>query len=210
MLELEGRLAFCCLTPTIQKTFHIMGLTQYAKVFPDEAAAVAEMTGGAASRRSMTPPPASTAPALDAERQRRLLALARKEGAERTFLREVLDLWRETLAIEAWRPTCRRRLLGVLRRRRCRGSSRPCWRAARLRRCRRSSWPAACCSQPRRSAAPSPPSRCRLLLALALRLCRFRYSLKQPRLRRQVPRRRAGGDLRRRPRHRLDPGARRR
>jgi len=40
MLELQGRLAFCCLTPTIQKTFHIMGLTQYAQVYPDEAAAV--------------------------------------------------------------------------------------------------------------------------------------------------------------------------
>ncbi len=28
MLEIDGRLAFCCLTPTIEKTFHIMGLTQ--------------------------------------------------------------------------------------------------------------------------------------------------------------------------------------
>ncbi|HEV8631342.1 MAG TPA: STAS domain-containing protein [Thermoanaerobaculia bacterium] len=43
MLELEGRLAFCCLTPTIQKTFHIMGLTQYAQVYNDEAVAVAEL-----------------------------------------------------------------------------------------------------------------------------------------------------------------------
>src|SRR6476620_9355224 len=43
MLELQGRLAFCCLTPTIQKTFHIMGLTQYAQVYPDEAAALAEL-----------------------------------------------------------------------------------------------------------------------------------------------------------------------
>jgi len=43
MLELEGRLAFCNLTPTIQKTFHIMGLTQYAQVYPDEAAALAEL-----------------------------------------------------------------------------------------------------------------------------------------------------------------------
>jgi anti-anti-sigma factor len=44
MLELQGRLAFCCLTPTIQKTFHIMGLTQYAQVYGDEGAALAELT----------------------------------------------------------------------------------------------------------------------------------------------------------------------
>ena len=43
MLELKGRLAFCCLTPTIQKTFHIMGLAQYAPIFSDETAAVAQM-----------------------------------------------------------------------------------------------------------------------------------------------------------------------
>jgi anti-anti-sigma factor len=41
MIEIEGRLGFCCLTPTIEKTFHIMGLAQYAPIFPDEAAAVA-------------------------------------------------------------------------------------------------------------------------------------------------------------------------
>ena len=51
MLELEGELAFCCLTNTIQKTFHIMGLTQYATVYEDEAAAV-EALGGAASTSS--------------------------------------------------------------------------------------------------------------------------------------------------------------
>ena len=43
MLELQGKLAFCNLTPTIQKTFHIMGLTQYAQVYPDEPAALAEL-----------------------------------------------------------------------------------------------------------------------------------------------------------------------
>ena len=36
MLEIDGQLAFCNLTPTIEKTFHIMGLAQYAKIFPDE------------------------------------------------------------------------------------------------------------------------------------------------------------------------------
>ena len=40
MLEIEGKLAFCNLTPTIEKTFHIMGLTQYASIYPDEPAAV--------------------------------------------------------------------------------------------------------------------------------------------------------------------------
>ena len=40
MLEIEGRLAFCALTPTIEKTFHIMGLAQYASIYPDEGAAM--------------------------------------------------------------------------------------------------------------------------------------------------------------------------
>jgi anti-anti-sigma factor len=40
MIEIGGRLGFCCLTPTIEKTFHIMGLAQYARIFPDEASAV--------------------------------------------------------------------------------------------------------------------------------------------------------------------------
>jgi anti-anti-sigma factor len=40
MIEVQGKLAFCSLTPTIEKTFHIMGLAQYASIFQDEAAAV--------------------------------------------------------------------------------------------------------------------------------------------------------------------------
>ncbi len=43
MLDIDGRLAFCSLTPTIEKTFHIMGLTQYASIFPDEESAVGEL-----------------------------------------------------------------------------------------------------------------------------------------------------------------------
>ena len=43
MLEIDGKLGFCCLTPTIEKTFHIMGLAQYAPIFPNEEAAAAEM-----------------------------------------------------------------------------------------------------------------------------------------------------------------------
>lgn len=44
MLEIQGKLAFCSLTPTIEKTFQIMGLAQYAGIYPDEAAAVAELS----------------------------------------------------------------------------------------------------------------------------------------------------------------------
>lgn len=40
MMEIEGKLAFCSLTPTIEKTFNIMGLAQYAGIYPDEAAAL--------------------------------------------------------------------------------------------------------------------------------------------------------------------------
>ncbi len=43
MLEIDGRLAFCSLTPTIEKTFHIMGLTQYAKIYSDEESALTEL-----------------------------------------------------------------------------------------------------------------------------------------------------------------------
>ena len=43
MLEIDGKLAFCSLTPTIEKTFHIMGLAQYAGIYEDEEKAVAEL-----------------------------------------------------------------------------------------------------------------------------------------------------------------------
>lgn len=45
MIEIDGKLAFCCLTPTIEKTFHIMGLAQYAGIYADEAAATHALTG---------------------------------------------------------------------------------------------------------------------------------------------------------------------
>ena len=48
MIEIEGRLAFCNLTPTIQKTFHIMGLTQYAQIVPDEQTAFDQLGAPAA------------------------------------------------------------------------------------------------------------------------------------------------------------------
>ena len=39
MMEKEGKVAFCALTPVIHKTFQIMGLAQYAAIFPDEETA---------------------------------------------------------------------------------------------------------------------------------------------------------------------------
>ena len=42
-LEIHGTLAFCCLTPSIAKTFQIMGLAQYARIFADRPTALAEL-----------------------------------------------------------------------------------------------------------------------------------------------------------------------
>lgn len=47
LIEQKGRLAFCSLTPTISKTFEIMGLVQYASIFPDQESARAELEGHA-------------------------------------------------------------------------------------------------------------------------------------------------------------------
>ena len=41
ILEVDGKLAFCCLTPTIDKTFHIMGLAQYTSIHASEEDALA-------------------------------------------------------------------------------------------------------------------------------------------------------------------------
>ena len=43
MIEVEGKMGFCCLTPTIEKTFHIMGLAQYAPIFKDEDSALGQL-----------------------------------------------------------------------------------------------------------------------------------------------------------------------
>lgn len=43
MMEKGGRIGFCCLTPVIHKTFQIMGLANYASIYPDEDAAKKEM-----------------------------------------------------------------------------------------------------------------------------------------------------------------------
>ena len=47
LMDEKGRLAFCNLTPTIAKTFEIMGLVQYATVYPDRLAARAALEGHA-------------------------------------------------------------------------------------------------------------------------------------------------------------------
>jgi anti-anti-sigma factor len=40
VMDRKGKLAFCGLTPTIDKTFRIMGLAQYAAIYPTEDDAV--------------------------------------------------------------------------------------------------------------------------------------------------------------------------
>ena len=47
LMDEKGRLAFCNLTPTISKTFEIMGLVQYATIYPDRDAAHAALQGDA-------------------------------------------------------------------------------------------------------------------------------------------------------------------
>lgn len=47
IIDQGGRLAFCRLTPTIEKTFHIMGLAQYARIFPAPEPAIAWLKGEA-------------------------------------------------------------------------------------------------------------------------------------------------------------------
>ena len=43
MIDKGGSIAFCCLTPVIHKTFQIMGLANYAKIFVDEDTATKEL-----------------------------------------------------------------------------------------------------------------------------------------------------------------------
>lgn len=40
VMDRKGVLAFCNLTPTIDKTFRIMGLAQYAQIFPTQQEAL--------------------------------------------------------------------------------------------------------------------------------------------------------------------------
>lgn len=46
VLAIEGVLAFCSLSPSIAKTFQIMGLAQYAEIFPDRGAALTALAHG--------------------------------------------------------------------------------------------------------------------------------------------------------------------
>jgi len=43
IIEVEGTFAFCSLSPSIAKTFQIMGLAQYTKVFPERETALAAL-----------------------------------------------------------------------------------------------------------------------------------------------------------------------
>jgi anti-anti-sigma factor len=43
MIEKGGKIGFCCLTPVIHKTFHIMGLANYASIFDSEEGAVQQL-----------------------------------------------------------------------------------------------------------------------------------------------------------------------
>ena len=43
VMEVSGTLAFCSLSPSIAKTFQIMGLSQYAKIYPDRPGALTEL-----------------------------------------------------------------------------------------------------------------------------------------------------------------------
>ncbi|MBW3672295.1 MAG: STAS domain-containing protein [Acidobacteria bacterium] len=44
MMERDGKVAFCCLTPVIRKTFQIMGLAQYATIYENEEEARTELS----------------------------------------------------------------------------------------------------------------------------------------------------------------------
>ncbi|MEW6338615.1 MAG: STAS domain-containing protein [Acidobacteriota bacterium] len=44
VLAVEGTLAFCTLSASIAKTFQIMGLAQYSRIFPDRSSALAELS----------------------------------------------------------------------------------------------------------------------------------------------------------------------
>jgi len=44
MIDKGGTIAFCCLTPVIHKTFQIMGLANYARIFDNEETAMKELS----------------------------------------------------------------------------------------------------------------------------------------------------------------------
>ena len=43
MIDKGGKIAFCCLTPVIHKTFQIMGLANYAMIFDNEENATKDL-----------------------------------------------------------------------------------------------------------------------------------------------------------------------
>jgi anti-anti-sigma factor len=43
MMDKGGKIGFCCLTPVIHKTFQIMGLANYAKIYASEEEAAGDL-----------------------------------------------------------------------------------------------------------------------------------------------------------------------
>ena len=43
MIDKGGKIGFCCLTPVIHKTFQIMGLANYAKIYGSEEEAFSDL-----------------------------------------------------------------------------------------------------------------------------------------------------------------------
>jgi anti-anti-sigma factor len=43
MMDKGGKIGFCCLTPVIHKTFQIMGLANYAKIYASEDEAFSDL-----------------------------------------------------------------------------------------------------------------------------------------------------------------------
>ena len=184
MIEIDGRLAFCCLTPTIEKTFHIMGLAQYAGIHPDEDAAVEAAqgrvtAGGGSHDRPPNPPragPGAAWPPGDGDGRRPAGAAAEPlVPPARRRRRGRLPRRRGGLAAAAGRPGARvrsrrhpvRALRGAERLRRlalCR------WRRALAARSRRGGHGRG------RGAGAGPVD---LLLGVALANCRLRRRVKR-------------------------------
>src|SRR6202022_3604949 len=65
MMDKGGKIAFCCLTPVIHKTFQIMGLANYAAIYTSEEEAVTELGLGSEDVGGLgcpPPPPFSNIP----------------------------------------------------------------------------------------------------------------------------------------------------
>ncbi len=55
IIEIEGKLSFCNLTPTIDKTFRIMGLFQFTRAFPSREEALAAFESEISGQNNSSP-----------------------------------------------------------------------------------------------------------------------------------------------------------